>query len=76
MKNKSIVIANLSWNNTGWKKPVINPRAHHQYATNFPGHESLNFQFDKIKSTVMVLVIEKRFLSPYKSVDADLVFEE
>lgn len=45
--NKSIVIANLSWNNEGWKKPVINPKAKHSYARNYPGHESLNFYFSK-----------------------------
>lgn len=44
---KSIVIANLSWNNKRWKQPVINPKANHSYATTYPGHESLNFDFNK-----------------------------
>lgn len=44
---KSIVIANLSWNNKKWKKPVINPKANHSYAKSYPGHESLNFDFNK-----------------------------
>lgn len=44
---KSLVIANLSWNSSHWKEPMINPKAHHSYATKFPGHESLNFDFTK-----------------------------
>lgn len=45
--NKSIVIANLSWNNKKWQQAIINPKANHSYATKFPGHESLNFMFNK-----------------------------
>ncbi len=41
------LIANISWNPTGWKSPYINPRAGHKYAREFPGQESLNFKFDK-----------------------------
>jgi len=44
---KSIVIANLSWNNQGWMYPLINRNANHSYATKYPGHESLNFDFNK-----------------------------
>lgn len=44
---KSIVIANLSWNNKEWKEAVRNPKAKHSYAINHPGHESLNFDFNK-----------------------------
>ena len=47
MIKNSIVIANLSWNNSGWEKPIANPKAHHKYAKKFPGHESLNFKFNK-----------------------------
>lgn len=44
---KFLVIANLSWNRKGWKEPIVNPKAHHKYATRLPGHESLNFDFNK-----------------------------
>ncbi|MDD4328994.1 MAG: HNH endonuclease [Aliarcobacter sp.] len=47
MIKNSIVIGNLSWNNSGWENPLLNPKAHHKYAKKFPGHESLNFKFDK-----------------------------
>lgn len=46
MKHKYL-IANISWNPTGWRNTYINPRAGHAYARKFPGHESLNFKFDK-----------------------------
>jgi HNH endonuclease len=45
--NKSVLIANLSYNPHGWRSPYRNPKASHSYATRFPGHESLNFKFDK-----------------------------
>ena len=41
------LIANLSWNPFGWRNAYINPKAGHKYAREFPGHESLNFKFDK-----------------------------
>ena len=41
------LIANITWNPTGWRNTYINPRAGHKYAREFPGHESLNFKFDK-----------------------------
>ena len=46
MKNK-FLIANISWNPTGWRNTYVNPKAGHKYAREFPGHESLNFKFDK-----------------------------
>ena len=46
MKNQ-FLIANISWNPTGWRNTYINPKAGHAYARNHPGHESLNFKFDK-----------------------------
>ena len=44
---RSFLIANISWNPTGWRNTYINPKAGHKYAREFPGHESLNFKFDK-----------------------------
>lgn len=41
------IIANISWNPTRWRDTYINPKAGHEYARKFPGHESLNFKFDK-----------------------------
>jgi len=41
------IIANISWNPTRWRDTYINPKAGHEYARIFPGHESLNFKFDK-----------------------------
>ncbi|MEZ5497355.1 MAG: HNH endonuclease [Gammaproteobacteria bacterium] len=45
--NKTVIIANLSYNPTGWRELYLNPKASHSYAAEFPGHESLNFNFDK-----------------------------
>jgi len=43
-----ILIANITWNPYGWKdNSYINPKAGHKYAKEHPGHESLNFKFDK-----------------------------
>jgi len=44
---KPVIIANISYNPTGWRNLYLNPKASHSYATKFPGHESLNFNFDK-----------------------------
>lgn len=41
------LIANITWNPTGWRNTYINPKAGHKYAKEHPGHESLNFKFDK-----------------------------
>ena len=43
----SFIIANITWNPTGWRSTYINPKAGHRYAREYPGHESLNFRFDK-----------------------------
>jgi len=47
MDNKSVIIANITYNPFGWSEIYINPHAGHSYARNHPGHESLNFKFDK-----------------------------
>lgn len=48
MEGKSrVIVANITWNNTGWRNIYINPHAGHEYARKYPGHESLNFEFDK-----------------------------
>lgn len=44
---KPVIIANISYNPTGWRNLYLNPKAGHSYATEFPGHESLNFNFTK-----------------------------
>ena len=44
---KSVIVANLTWNPTGWRGLYTNPNAGHKYARGHPGHESLNFKFDK-----------------------------
>lgn len=44
---KPVIIANISYNPTGWRNLYLNPKAGHSYATEFPGHESLNFNFGK-----------------------------
>ncbi|RLD55452.1 MAG: HNH endonuclease [Bacteroidetes bacterium] len=41
------IIANITWNPTRWRDTYTNPKAGHKYARKFPGHESLNFKFDK-----------------------------
>lgn len=44
---KSIIIANITWNPDGWRNIYVNRQAGHRYAREAPGHESLNFKFDK-----------------------------
>lgn len=46
MDNK-ILIASISWNPTGWQKPYIDPKSGFEYSKEYPGHESLNFKFNK-----------------------------
>ena len=43
----SVILANLTWNESGWRNVYLNSKAHHGYAKKFPGHESLNFDFNK-----------------------------
>lgn len=45
--NYRFIIANISWNPSGWRSPYTNPRAGHKYVKNKAGHESLNFDFNK-----------------------------
>jgi hypothetical protein len=42
-----VLIANISYNPSSWRNPHVNPRAGHKYAQKYPGHESLNFKFNK-----------------------------
>lgn len=44
---KSVIIVNITWNPNGWREIYINPKAGHRYAKEHPGHETLNFKFDK-----------------------------
>jgi len=46
IKNR-VIIANITWNNSGWRSIYVNPRAGHKYARKYPGHEALNFDFNK-----------------------------
>jgi len=41
------IVANITWNEDGWRNLYINPKAGHRYARENPGHESLNFDFEK-----------------------------
>lgn len=41
------LLANITWNQRGWRDIEINPMAGHRYAKDKPGHECLNFKFDK-----------------------------
>lgn len=45
--HERFMIANITWNDSGWRSLYINPRAGHAYAKQYPGHESLNFEFNK-----------------------------
>lgn len=47
LSSSRFIIANITWNNSGWKNIYVNPKAGHSYAKNLPGHESLNFKYDK-----------------------------
>jgi putative restriction endonuclease len=48
MNNKKrIIIANIVWNRFGWRNIYVNPRSGFRYARENPGHESLNFEFNK-----------------------------
>jgi hypothetical protein len=47
MEQKRVIIANITWNDSGWRNIYVNPRAGHEYARKYPGHECLNFEFNK-----------------------------
>lgn len=47
MKEKSVILANITWNPYGWRNLYKNRKAGHKYAQTHIGHESLNFKFDK-----------------------------
>lgn len=47
MPMSRFIIANVTWNESGWRSIYVNPRAGHRYAREHPGHESLNFDFNK-----------------------------
>ena len=44
---KSAMMVNITWNRTGWTGIDINKDAGHKKVRDAPGHESLNFDFDK-----------------------------
>jgi hypothetical protein len=46
-----IIVANITWNPSGWRNVYVNPKAGHRYARSSPGHESLNFNFNKVIDT-------------------------
>ncbi len=47
-ENNKVITANITWNNSGWRRNIyVNPKAGHKYARKHPGHESLNFEFNK-----------------------------
>ena len=43
----NVLLANISWNEHNWQQLFINPYAGHSYTRTYPGHESLNFDFNK-----------------------------
>lgn len=45
--SRSVIAVNITWNRYRWQKAYVDPRAGHSYARTYPGHESLNFSFDK-----------------------------
>lgn len=45
--DSQFIIANITWNDFGWRNVYKDSRAGHRYARNHPGHESLNFDFNK-----------------------------
>ena len=44
---RSVIAVNISWNPHHWQRPHTDPRAGHSYARKYPGHESVNFHFNK-----------------------------
>ncbi|MEA5001675.1 MAG: AAA family ATPase [Endomicrobiaceae bacterium] len=42
-----VMLANITWNPYGWKSLYVNEKAGHKFVREHPGHESLNFDFDK-----------------------------
>lgn len=47
MERSRFAVVNITWNPYGWRSPYTNPKAGHAYVKKHPGHESLNFKFDK-----------------------------
>ena len=45
---ENIIFVNITWNPNGWKEIYINNQAGHSYASVYPGHECLNFNFNKV----------------------------
>jgi len=45
--SKDVIAVNITWNPYHWRKLYKDPRAGHEYARKYPGHESFNFKFDK-----------------------------
>lgn len=43
----SIIVANISWNPYQWRQPYQDTNTDFEYIQNNPGHESLNFDFNK-----------------------------
>jgi putative restriction endonuclease len=44
---RSVIAVNITWNRYRWQKAYVDARAGHSYARTYPGHESLNFYFNK-----------------------------
>ena len=43
----SVMAVNVSWNPDNWQQPHVDRRAGHSYVREHPGHESVNFDFNK-----------------------------
>ena len=47
-KKTRIIVASITWNKNYWRDSYyVNKYAGHKYAREYPGHEAVNFKFDK-----------------------------
>lgn len=46
-EGKKVIVANLGWNPKCWRDLFVSPKTGASYTREFPGHESLNFSFNK-----------------------------
>lgn len=47
MTKSKFIIANITWNDSHWRDIYVNPKAGAKPVRTYPGHESLNFDFNK-----------------------------
>ena len=73
---KSAMMVNITWNRTGWTGIDINKDAGHKKVRDAPGHESLNFDFDKkgIDDKTWVHGYFQTHKTPIRFEDGGLIF--